>query len=73
MTPQVIEVTGVRKYNAEQKLKEAVPAKMGRMNELAYLAYEAVQRGKFGVGPFNIAITCDSTECVISIKKEDIA
>lgn len=69
-TPSVIEVTGVRKYNAEQKLKEVVPANDRRMNELAYLAYEAVARGKFGVGPFNVAISCDRHEFVISIKKE---
>lgn len=73
-TPTVIEVAHVEPRNAETKLREVIAATPGphqqRLNELAYLAYETIRRGKFGNGMFNVAMTCTSSEFVVSVKRE---
>lgn len=70
--PTVITLEGVYLDTAEKRMREAltdVPKLHRRQaKELCYLTYEALARGKFGSGRFDVAITCNTEEFVVSVK-----
>ena len=70
----VVELERVFVDQAERMFREelATVAKNHKrqVKELMYLTYETMLRGKFGEGPFNVAISCSDTEFVVGVKKE---
>lgn len=72
--PTVIALSRVFKDQAERLFREAlhtVPkAHKRQAKELMYLTYETMLRGKFGEGPFDVAITCNEQEFIVSVKRE---
>lgn len=74
MMPTVVELEHVYLDQAEHRLRKAIadaPTEdKKRLTELAYLTYEAINRGYFGNGSFSIAITCNAQEFIVGVKKE---
>lgn len=72
--PAVIDLKRVYLDTAQQRFNTAladIPDELhSQVAELSYLAYEALARGKFGSGCFDIAITCSEDEFVVGVKKE---
>jgi hypothetical protein len=72
--PTVITIDRVFRDQAERIFREQlelVPkAHKRQVGEVMYLAYETMIRGKFGDGPFNVSITCNEQEYIVSVKEE---
>lgn len=72
--PTTILLEGVYLDSAERRLREALAGvnkhHKRQAKELCYLVYEALAREKFGTGNsrYDIAITCNEVEFVVSVK-----
>ena len=74
MMPAVLELPGLYLDQAEHRLQKAIADQphehRAQLSELSYLVYESLSRGHFGTGSFNVAITCNDNEFVVSVKSE---
>lgn len=75
MMPAVLDLERVYLDQAEHRFRQAIaeqpPYYTDKLNELTYLVYEALQRDKFGAGPFSVSITCNEDDFIVCVKKED--